>query len=198
MPSSGVPARWAATERAAWCQRHRERHPTLRSAACWNGIGRPSAAGDVVVVSVHWGSNWGYRVPAADVRLAHRLIDGGVDVVCTGTRRTIRGRSRSTKGKLVLYGCGDLIDDYEGIAGHEEYRDDLRLLYLATIHGETGRLSALRMVPFQARQLRLHRASAEDSTLLANMLDRISRSFGSGVDVAPGGTLVLKRMPGPA
>jgi hypothetical protein len=48
------------------------------------------------------------------------------------------------------------------------------------------------MVPFQARQLRLHRASADDSSLLANVLDRISRSFGPEVDVEPDGTLVLK------
>ena len=145
---------------------------------------------------IHWGSNWGYRVPAADVRLAHLLIDGGVDVLYGHSSHHPRP-IEIYRGKLVLYGCGDLVDDYEGIAGYEEYRDDLRLLYLATIHVETGRLSALRMVPFQARQLRLHRASAEDSTLLAAVLDRISRSFGSGVDVAPGGTLVLKRMPGP-
>jgi poly-gamma-glutamate capsule biosynthesis protein CapA/YwtB (metallophosphatase superfamily) len=25
-------------------------------------------------------------------------------------------------GKLVLYGCGDCINDYEGITGHERYR----------------------------------------------------------------------------
>jgi poly-gamma-glutamate synthesis protein (capsule biosynthesis protein) len=31
-------------------------------------------------------------------------------------------------GKLVLYGCGDCINDYEGITGHERYRGDLRLL----------------------------------------------------------------------
>jgi poly-gamma-glutamate capsule biosynthesis protein CapA/YwtB (metallophosphatase superfamily) len=28
-------------------------------------------------------------------------------------------------GKLVLYGCGDLIEDYEGISEYEQYRDDL-------------------------------------------------------------------------
>ncbi len=39
------------------------------------------AAGDVVVVSVHWGSNWGHRVPAGHVRFAHALVEGGVDVV---------------------------------------------------------------------------------------------------------------------
>jgi hypothetical protein len=25
------------------------------------------------------------------------------------------------RGKLILYGCGDFIDDYEGIGGYEQY-----------------------------------------------------------------------------
>ena len=190
MPSSGVPARWAATDE----------RPGV------NFVGNASAAavsdllervrqakdrGDVVVVSIHWGSNWGYHVPTANVRLAHLLIDGGVDVLYGHSSHHPRP-IEVYRGKLVLYGCGDLVDDYEGITGYEKYRDDLRLLYLATIHVETGRLAALRMSPFQARQMRLHRASAQDSTLLANVLDRISRSFGSGVEAEPDGTLVLK------
>jgi poly-gamma-glutamate synthesis protein (capsule biosynthesis protein) len=190
MPSSGVPARWAATDERPGVYVV-ERASDAAVADLLERVRQAKHRGDVVVVSIHWGSNWGYRVPASDVRLAHLLIDGGVDVVYGHSSHHPRP-IEIYQGKLVLYGCGDLLDDYEGIAGYETYRDDLRLLYLATIHVETGRLSALRMVPFQARQLRLHRASAEDSTLLANVLDRISRSFGSGVDVTPDGTLVLK------
>jgi poly-gamma-glutamate synthesis protein (capsule biosynthesis protein) len=190
MPSSGVPARWAATdERPGVYVVGRASDAAV--ADLLERVRQAKHRGDVVVVSIHWGSNWGYRVPASDVRFAHLLIDGGVDVLFGHSSHHPRP-IETYQGKLVLYGCGDLLDDYEGIAGYETYRDDLRLLYLATIHVETGRLSALRMVPFQARQLRLHRASAEDSTLLANVLDRISRSFGSGVDVTPDGTLVLK------
>jgi hypothetical protein len=38
--------------------------------------------GDVVVASIHWGRNWGYEVPQAQVRFAHGLIDtGAVDLV---------------------------------------------------------------------------------------------------------------------
>jgi poly-gamma-glutamate capsule biosynthesis protein CapA/YwtB (metallophosphatase superfamily) len=189
MPSSGVPARWAATdERPGVYVVGRASDAAV--ADLLERVRQAKHRGDVVVVSIHWGSNWGYRVPASDVRLAHLLIDGGVDVLFGHSSHHPRP-IEIYQGKLVLYGCGDLLDDYEGIAGYETYRDDLRLLYLATIHVETGRLSVLRMIPFQARQLRLHRASAEDSALLANVLDRIGRSFGSGVDMAPDGTLVL-------
>lgn len=36
--------------------------------------------GDLVVVSIHWGSNRGYHVPGEQVALAHRLIHTGVDL----------------------------------------------------------------------------------------------------------------------
>ena len=92
----------------------------------------------------------------------------------------------------MLYGCGDFIDDYEGITGHEEYRDDLRLLYLADLDRKTGRLAALRIIPFQARQMRLHRASEIDSSWLTATLGRINRRFGSHVRLDPDGSLVLE------
>jgi poly-gamma-glutamate capsule biosynthesis protein CapA/YwtB (metallophosphatase superfamily) len=93
---------------------------------------------------------------------------------------------------LILYGCGDLIDDYEGISGHERYRDDLRLLYLPRLDPSSGELLDLQMAPLQARQLRLNRASDADVEWLRTVLDKISRRFGSGVDSTPEGTLRLR------
>ena len=82
------------------------------------------------------------------------------------------------RGKLILYGCGDCIDDYEAITGHRVYRDDLRLLYFASLEADTGQLAALRMAPMQARNMRLHHAPAADRQWLGAVLDRISRDFG--------------------
>ena len=96
------------------------------------------------------------------------------------------------RGKLVLYGCGDCINDYEGITGYEGYRDDLRLLYFASMHPDTGKLAALRMAPMQARKLRLHHASAADARWLATAMERASRRFGSRVGLAPDGLLALR------
>ena len=95
-------------------------------------------------------------------------------------------------GKLVLYGCGDCINDYEGIAGHERYRGDLRLLYFASLHPDTGTLAALRMVPMQARKLRLRRAAQADARWLAAAIQRASSRFGSRVGLAPDGLLALR------
>ena len=37
--------------------------------------------GDITIISIHRGSNWGYDLDADQARFARRLIDGGVDVV---------------------------------------------------------------------------------------------------------------------
>ncbi len=159
--------------------------PSLSPAAADAVIARARAAarqcGDIIVVSIHWGSNWGYGVDGDQVRFAHRLIDGGIDLIHGHSSHHPRP-IEVYRGKLVLYGCGDCIDDYEGITGYHEYRDDLA----------TGKLAALTMVPMQARNMRLRHASATDSEWLASTLARISRSFGSRIEYQPGGTLILR------
>jgi poly-gamma-glutamate synthesis protein (capsule biosynthesis protein) len=187
--SSGIPPAWAAT---------RDRPgvhllPEVSLAAADELAGRlleVTRPGDIAVVSIHWGTNWGYEVPVEHVGFAHRLIDRGVDLVHGHSSHHPRP-IQVYRGKLILYGCGDFIDDYEGIGGHEMYRDDLRLLYFASLEQGTGRLVQLRMVPMQARQLRLHHASAEDTEYLRNLLNGISNRFGSHVGIAADGALEL-------
>jgi poly-gamma-glutamate capsule biosynthesis protein CapA/YwtB (metallophosphatase superfamily) len=190
-PSSGIPSRWAATASRPGVALLRG----LDDATADQVIARVRAAtqhGDIAVVSIHWGSNWGYEVDGDQPRFACRLIDGGVDVIHGHSSHHPRP-VQVYRGKLILYGCGDCIDDYEGISGHEEYRDDLRLLYFASLQPGTGELAALRMVPMQARKMRLQHAAAADSQWLATTLDQCSRPYGSRIGLEPGGTLTLGR-----
>jgi len=188
--SSGIPAGWAATADRPGI----DLLPDLSDTTADEVTGRARAArrpGDVVVVSVHWGSNWGYDVGPDQVRFAHRLIDGGVDLVHGHSSHHPRP-VEVFRGRLILYGCGDCIDDYEGITGYEQYRDDLRLLYFASLQPDTGKLAALRMAPMQARKMRLHRAPAADAHWLRTVLERASRRFGSRIDLRPDGLLALR------
>jgi poly-gamma-glutamate synthesis protein (capsule biosynthesis protein) len=193
MESSGIPAAWAATEDRLGV----DVVPDLSRASADRVVERVRAElrpGDLVVASVHWGSNWGYGVGADQVRFAHRLVDGGVDVVHGHSSHHPRP-IEVYRGRLVLYGCGDLVDDYEGIRGYERYRDDLRLLYLVSLHADTGRLSGLRLVPLQARRMRLCPASPEDAEWLRGVLERASRRFGTRLDRAPDGAFAVRTEP---
>ena len=84
---------------------------------------------------------------------------------------------RGLPRQLVLYGCGDLVNDYEGISGDERYRPDLRLLYFVYLDG-SGRLDRVTMAPLQARQMRLWHAIEPDAQWLRRALNKASRRFG--------------------
>jgi poly-gamma-glutamate synthesis protein (capsule biosynthesis protein) len=187
--SSGVPPSWAARDDRPGVAFL----PDVSDASCaavTEHVARAKRPGDLAIVSVHWGSNWGYDVPDSHVRFAHRLVDGGVDIVHGHSSHHPRP-IETYRDRLVLYGCGDLVDDYEGITGYEQYRDDLRLLYFVEVDAHTQALQAVRMVPMQARQMRLHHASAADTDWLRRVLDGMSRDFGSRVGLAPDGALTL-------
>jgi len=188
-PSSGIPPDWAAGPGRPGLNVL----PDLSARTADQLISRLQRArqpGDVLVVSIHWGPNWGYDVPADQVGFAHRLLDGGADVIHGHSSHHPRP-VEVYRGKLILYGCGDCIDDYEGITGHAEYRDDLRLLYFAAVDPGTGRLAGLRMAPMQARKMRLQPASGADTRWLAGLLGGISRRFGTRVGLEPDGLLTV-------
>jgi poly-gamma-glutamate synthesis protein (capsule biosynthesis protein) len=96
------------------------------------------------------------------------------------------------RDRLVLYGCGDFIDDYEGISGYEEYRGDLVFAYVATLE-PSGALAGLRMRPLRMRRMRLERAGRDDAEWLATTLGRIGEEFGSRFVVTDDGALTLHR-----
>jgi poly-gamma-glutamate capsule biosynthesis protein CapA/YwtB (metallophosphatase superfamily) len=147
--------------------------------------------GDLLVASIHWGGNWGYDIPAQQTRFAHGLIDrAGFDVVHGHSSHHPKGME-IYQGKPILYGCGDFLNDYEGIAGYEEFRDDLVLMYFLTIGASQGTLARLTMVPLQIRNFRLNRASPADATWLRGTLNRERRKFGIRVRLKGDNTLTL-------
>ena len=191
LASSGIPSSWAAT-----CDQPGINFiPELSDTSADELARQASAAkkpGDVVIASLHWGSNWGYSIPPDQIRFAHHLIDGGIDIVHGHSSHHPRP-IEVYRGKLILYGCGDLINDYEGITGYEKYRDDLRLLYFASVAPDTGELVDLRMVPMQARSMRLRRASRADTKRLQTILDHVSLDLGARVDLESEGVLAIRQ-----
>ncbi|AOR36518.1 hypothetical protein BFF78_40555 [Streptomyces fodineus] len=178
--SSGIPPDWAATTDRSGVAYVRELSAAAAEAALQR-VHRVKRPGDIVVVSVHWGSNWGYLVPREQTRFAHTLVDGGVDIVHGHSSHHPRP-VEVYRGRLILYGCGDFIDDYEGITGYEEYRDDLRLGFLVSVDADTGRPTGARMFPLRARRMRLEPAEEQDRAWLCSTLDRISHGVHIGME----------------
>lgn len=178
LPSSGVPAAWGATPAGAGVNWLADAS-TRCAEAVRQLIERDRRAGDLVVVSVHWGGNWGYGISRSEREFAHRLIDSArVDLVHGHSSHHPKG-IEVYRGKAVLYGCGDLLNDYEGIQGYESFRPELALMYFPVLDTRSGELAALTLTPVRTRRFRLQRTSAEETAWLAAMMDRECRRLGA-------------------
>jgi poly-gamma-glutamate synthesis protein (capsule biosynthesis protein) len=145
--------------------------------------------GDVVVASIHWGGNWGYRVPAAQRAFAQALIESArVDVVYGHSSHHFKGLE-VYRQRLILYGCGDFLNDYEGISGYESYRGELGLMYFPTLDARDGTLRRLTLTPTEVRHFRVNRARPDEARWIAATLDRESRAFGTRVEWTSNGEL---------
>jgi poly-gamma-glutamate synthesis protein (capsule biosynthesis protein) len=182
--SSGIGRVWAAGRRkpGVWLL------PDLSMASVEAIATQVSAAkhrGDIAIASIHWGGNWGYAIPAEQRYFAQTLIDqAGVDLVHGHSSHHPRG-IEVYRNKLILYGCGDFLNDYEGISSHQEFRGDLTPMYLPELDPD-GQLLGMELWPMQTYRFSLRHASPDDSRWLARVLDRESRKLGSRVVLEDG------------
>ncbi len=175
--SSGVPAGWSAGPRRSGVALLPDlSEATARVLA--DDVARRRSAGDRVVVSIHWGENWGLELPPAHRDFAHRLIDLGAADIVHGHSSHHPLAVEVYRGKLILYGCGDLINDYEGIGPHGNLRDDVACLYVATLSLAKGRLQRLDIVPLQRKRFRLAAANASARAWLERVFNVGSYSLG--------------------
>jgi len=175
--SSGVPAAWAAESSSPGVNLL----PDLserRAADLAEAARRFRKPGDRLIASIHWGGNWGHAIDADQRSFAHALIDGGFDLVHGHSSHHPKALELYRQ-KLILYGCGDFINDYEGIAGYEQFRSDLTLMYFPRLAAETGMLRLLRAVPMQINRFRLQRPPAHDAKWLYHVLAHESGKLGT-------------------
>jgi poly-gamma-glutamate capsule biosynthesis protein CapA/YwtB (metallophosphatase superfamily) len=174
--SSGIPREWLAGERRPGVNLISESSNAEieRIATQIRSSKRPT---DVVVASIHWGGNWSYTIPLEQRLLAHRMVEvAGVDIVHGHSSHHLKA-VEVYREKLILYGCGDFMNDYEGIPGYEQFRDDLALMYLPTVETTTGRLVSLTIFPFQIRRFRLNHTASVDAEHLCDILNREGAVF---------------------
>lgn len=190
-PSSGIPLAWSA----------RDGQPGLNvlpdvSAERARGVAATIAQrrrpNDVVVVSVHWGDNWGYDIPREQRDFARTLIDlANVDIVHGHSAHHAKG-IEVYRGRLILYGCGDFLNDYEGIGGHERYRGDLSVMYFVT-RDSARDVMTLRMTPLRMRRFSLEAPRRADAEWLKATLERES-PLDRGLELTEDNSLTLRAL----
>jgi poly-gamma-glutamate capsule biosynthesis protein CapA/YwtB (metallophosphatase superfamily) len=193
--TSGIPHSWAATSGIPGVNllTRLSEADALRAADHIVSIKKP---GDLVIVSLHWGSNWGYKVAADQQLFARTLIDKADVSVIHGHSSHHAKAIELYHERLILYGCGDFLNDYEGIRGYEDFRGDLALMYFADVEPTTGTLVALEIIPLQIRNFQLKRPSRPDVEWMQQRLQRECLRFGTGIVLNTSGRLVLRSAPG--
>ena len=177
MESSGIPSNWAAApdKPGVLLLRNLSANSVLHMVSKVRDVKRH---GDIVIASIHWGGNWGYKIPLEQIEFSRRLIDeAGVDVIHGHSSHHVKG-IEVYADKPILYSCGDFINDYEGIGGYESFRGDLSLMYFVRMDPASGKLAELRMIPMQMGKFKVNRASSADAAWLRDTLNREGKSFG--------------------
>lgn len=189
LESSGVPAGWAAAPRRPGIALLPDlSDETARELA--DDALRQRRGDGLVIVSLHWGENWVERIPDAHRRFAHRLIDLGAADIVHGHSSHHPLPIEVYRDRLILYGCGDLVNDYEGIGHQGAMRGDVGCLYIATLHAGNGKLRRLDIVPLQRRRFRLEHADASARRWIAQQLQR--EDLGTSIARTQGGALALR------
>jgi poly-gamma-glutamate capsule biosynthesis protein CapA/YwtB (metallophosphatase superfamily) len=127
---------------------------------------------NAVVITPHWGPNM-TRTPLPYIReAAERFIEAGATLVAGHSAHVFHGTAQR-----VIYDLGDLIDDY---ARDGELRNDLSLLWTATIHQD-------RSVTLEAQPLHLDYAhtrtpNEQERTWIRTRLTEACREFETEVE----------------
>ena len=131
-------------------------------------------------------------MPVEQRRFAHGLIElANVDVVHGHSSHHVKG-IEVYRDRLILYGCGDFLTDYEGISGYEEFRGDSGAYVLCK----------RRLIIWPSRwppddtatssSMRLCRTSASDVAWLHRVLNRECERLRARVRLAENGSLTLQ------
>ncbi len=144
-------------------------------------VERAAAMHDLVVVSYHWGPNWGERPLPEHVRAGHALVDAGATVVYGHSAHITRGVEFYGEG-AILYSCGDFVDDY---AVDEVERNDESFVFLVRFAGRS--VQAVELVPTVIADFQARRPDPVRAARQCERMRRLCAELGTAVEFTPSG-----------
>ena len=128
---------------------------------------------NLLIVAAHWGPNWGYAPPPAQIPFGHALIDAGADVVFGHSGHVCRG-IEIHHGRPVIYSAGDFIDDY---AVDKVERNDRSFVFVVEVAG--GALHQLKLYPTAIRMCQACLARGAEAEETARQMRRLCLDLGT-------------------
>jgi poly-gamma-glutamate capsule biosynthesis protein CapA/YwtB (metallophosphatase superfamily) len=116
---------------------------------------KPTSNRALKIFSVHWGPNYSWQ-PAQEIQdLAHFLIDECcIDIIHGHSSHHVQGVEKY-KEKLIIYGCGDFVDDYALTPG---FRNDLSAIWQVTVEETTNESEGK---PLKLKELKVYPTKIE-------------------------------------
>jgi poly-gamma-glutamate capsule biosynthesis protein CapA/YwtB (metallophosphatase superfamily) len=143
-----------------------------RAADLLGEVGKARKAADIVVISAHWGPNWGYDPPRAHRKFAHALIDHGADVIFGHSGHVFRG-VEIYRGRPILYCAGNFIDDY---AVDEVERNDESFIFVLDMDDSMRRI---RLYPTVIHDCQARIAGAARAQIIASKMQTLCGKLGT-------------------
>ncbi len=136
-------------------------------------ISETKTKADIVIVSAHWGSNWGYQPEPEYPPFARKLIDSGADIVLGHSCHVFRG-IEIYRDRLILYSTGDFVDDYEI---DEIERNDESFIFVVQTDG--NRITGLTLHPTVISHMQARLASPRNAVIIANRMQMLCDRLGT-------------------
>ncbi len=179
--------RWAAGEHAPGlhyvaCDPD---HPAAQALVAQ--VRRLRSLADIVIVSTHWGGNWGWLPPFEHRMLGRALIQAGADVVFGHSCHLFRGIEVVGRG-VIIYSAGDFVDDY---AVDEVERNDWSFLFALDVVG--GRVVRLRLRPTVIRDLQAWLAGDSVAQQIIGRMCELCRELGTRAETDEGELVIQVR-----
>ena len=128
---------------------------------------------DLLIVSAHWGGNWGYQPEPGHVPFARTLVDSGADIVFGHSCHVFRGIEIYHE-RPILYSTGDFVDDY---AIDEIERNDESFIFVVWTDG--SRITGLTLYPTVISHMQARLAGPRDAVVIADRMQRLCEKLGT-------------------
>jgi poly-gamma-glutamate capsule biosynthesis protein CapA/YwtB (metallophosphatase superfamily) len=128
---------------------------------------------DFLIVSAHWGPNWGHYPPDDHQAFARALIDAGVDIIYGHSPHIFRGIEIYNQ-RPILYSTGNFIDDY---AVDEVERNDQSFIFIIETKGKE--VSGLKIYPTVIRNFQALKAKTPEAEEIMNKMVQLCSELGT-------------------
>ncbi len=128
---------------------------------------------DLLIVSAHWGPNWGYYPPSEHVVFGKSLIDAGADIVFGHSSHVVRG-IETYRERPLLYSAGDFVDDY---AVDEIERNDQSFIFV--VETDFKKFHHLYLYPIVIRNFQAKFAKGKEKEEMISLMRGLCLDLGT-------------------